>query len=178
MARLRDPHAWLTLDAVANSRTLGSNSLLRTLVLYLDVASNMRVEGHAERHGVVDPRVGVDDQQPPIFRRHHLSSQTDTLRIVRYHSLQVSHHGCQTAIAKFLDRMCLALLASGLWLRYATLQNMIPSFPWIVPHALHPGAIQGKEGIKFCHLATLIRKIEYRSARPETRSSVGANSYL
>ena len=22
------------------------------------------------------------------------------------------------------------------------------------PHALHPGAIQGKEGIKFCHLAT------------------------
>ena len=23
------------------------------------------------------------------------------------------------------------------------------------PHALHPGAIQGKEGIKFCHLATL-----------------------
>ena len=26
------------------------------------------------------------------------------------------------------------------------------------PHALHPGAIQGKEGIKFCHLATLIAK--------------------
>ena len=25
------------------------------------------------------------------------------------------------------------------------------------PHALHPGAIQGKEGIKFCHLATLFR---------------------
>ena len=24
------------------------------------------------------------------------------------------------------------------------------------PHALHPGAIQGKEGIKICHLATLI----------------------
>ena len=51
--------------------------------------------------------------------------------------------------------MCLALRASGLWLRYAALQNLIPSFPWIVPHALHPGAIQGKEGIKFCHLATL-----------------------
>ena len=30
--------------------------------------------------------------------------------------------------------------ASGLWLRYA---------------ALHPGTIQGKEGIKCCHLATL-----------------------
>ena len=24
-----------------------------------------------------------------------------------------------------------------------------------VPHALHPGAIQGKDGIKFCHLAPL-----------------------
>ena len=59
------------------------------------------------------------------------------------------------AIARFLDGMCLALRASGLWLRYATLQNLIPSFPWIAPHALHPGAIQGKEGIKFCNLATL-----------------------
>ena len=37
------------------------------------------------------------------------------------------------AIAGFLDHMCLALRASGLWLRYATLQNLIPSFPWIAP---------------------------------------------
>ncbi len=37
------------------------------------------------------------------------------------------------AIARFLDCMCLALRASGLWLRYATLQNLIPSFPWIAP---------------------------------------------
>ena len=29
--------------------------------------------------------------------------------------------------------MCLALWASGLWLRYAALQNLIPSFPWIAP---------------------------------------------
>ena len=29
--------------------------------------------------------------------------------------------------------MCLALRASGLWLRYATLQNLIPSFLWIAP---------------------------------------------
>ena len=29
------------------------------------------------------------------------------------------------------DRICLALWASGLWLRYTTLQNLIPSFPWI-----------------------------------------------
>ena len=42
-------------------------------------------------------------------------------------------HGCQMAIARFLDRMCLALRASGLWLLYATLQNLIPSFPWIAP---------------------------------------------
>ena len=37
------------------------------------------------------------------------------------------------AIGRFLDRMCLALRASGLWLRYATLQNWIPSFSWIAP---------------------------------------------
>ena len=39
--------------------------------------------------------------------------------------------------------------------------------PWIVPHALHPGAIQGKEGIKFCHLATmcLMRVSPWRWAR-------------
>ena len=42
-------------------------------------------------------------------------------------------HGCQVAIAKFLDCTCLALCASGLWLCYATLQNLIPSFPWIAP---------------------------------------------
>ena len=34
--------------------------------------------------------------------------------------------------------MCLALRASGLWLRYATLQNLIPSFPWIAPPRLPP----------------------------------------
>ena len=42
-------------------------------------------------------------------------------------------HGCQMTIARFSDRMCLALRASGLWLRYAMLQNLIPSFPWIAP---------------------------------------------
>ena len=31
----------------------------------------------------------------------------------------------------FFDCICLALRASGLWLRYASLQNLIPSFPWI-----------------------------------------------
>ena len=42
-------------------------------------------------------------------------------------------HDCQMAIAKYLDCMRLALLASELWLRYATLQNLIPSCPWIAP---------------------------------------------
>ena len=42
---------------------------------------------------------------------------------------------------------------------FATLQNLIPSFPWIAPpHALHPGAIQGKEGIKFCLSGNLGQK--------------------
>ena len=38
------------------------------------------------------------------------SSVTDSFR-----------HGCQMAIARFLDHMCLALRVSGLWLCYATL---------------------------------------------------------
>ena len=62
----------------------------------------------------------------------------------------------EMAIARFLDRMCLALRASGLWLRYAALQNLIG----LHPHALHPGAIQGEEGIKFCHLAII--SLEFR----------------
>ena len=40
----------------------------------------------------------------------------------------------------------------------ATLRCKIWSLPFLGlrPHSLHPGAIQGKEGIKFCHLATLL----------------------
>ena len=34
--------------------------------------------------------------------------------------------------------------------------------------ALHPGAIQGKEGIKCCHLATLPKVIAYSIYRPWT----------
>ena len=76
-------------------------------------------------------------------------------------------------VARFLDRMCLALRASGLWLRYATLQNLIPSFPWIAPHALHPGAIQGKEGIKFCYLVTQVTvpvEVQQRAAEEAWRA--------
>ena len=51
------------------------------------------------------------------------------------------------AIAGFsVCRMCLALRASGLWLCYTSLQNLIPSFPWIVPGWRAWG----------CNLATLV----------------------
>ena len=36
-------------------------------------------------------------------------------------------------VAKSLYCMLMALRASGLWLRYAAQQNLIPSFPWIAP---------------------------------------------
>ena len=51
---------------------------------------------------------------------------------------------CQMATARFLDCMYLALRASGLWLRYATLQNLIPSFAWIAP-PMPPTLAQSKE---------------------------------
>ena len=57
------------------------------------------------------------------------------------------------AIARFLDRMCLALRASGQWLCYAA--KFDPFLSLDCNLALHPGAIKEKEGIKFCHLATL-----------------------
>ena len=52
------------------------------------------------------------------------------------------------AIDRFLDRMCLALWDSGLWLRYATLQNLIPFSLW-APTPFHPGTIQGRKGSNF-----------------------------
>ena len=50
----------------------------------------------------------------------------------------------------------------------ATLRCKIWSLPFLGlrPHPLHPGAIQGKEGIKFCHLATLCwRRCSSRRSR-------------
>ena len=38
-------------------------------------------------------------------------------------------------------------------LKVARWQNWIPSFPWIAPGWRVGGAIQGKEGIKFCSVA-------------------------
>ena len=53
------------------------------------------------------------------------------------------------AIAKFLDRMCLALWASGLWLRYTMLQNLITSFPWIAPTASTLAQSKERKGSNF-----------------------------
>ena len=61
-------------------------------------------------------------------------------------------HSYQMAIAGYLDRMRLALLDYG----STTLRCKMWSFPFLGlhPYALHPSAIQGKGGIKFCYLAT------------------------
>ena len=56
---------------------------------------------------------------------------------VRLHRGALPHHDqehcCQMAIARLLDRTCLTLRTSGLWLCYVALQNVIPSFPRIAP---------------------------------------------
>ena len=72
-------------------------------------------------------RRNVDAQQHRRRRdQRHLERWTDPDRL----AMNPSNHsgsgrsaqGCQMAIARVLDRMCFALQASGLWLRYATLQ--------------------------------------------------------
>ena len=83
-------------------------------------------------------------------------------RQIYWHIVQTGAASAMVArwlIARFLDRMCLVLRPSGLWLRYTTLQNLIPSIPQIAPGWRVGGA---KEGIKFCYLATL---------RPPARST-------
>ena len=56
--------------------------------------------------------------------------------------------------------MTLYIGPAGFWtmapLRYAASLPFLP-FLGLRPHAIHPGTIQGKEGIKFCDLATLCR---------------------
>ena len=47
-------------------------------------------------------------------------------------------------------------------------QMLSHPFLALCPHALHPGAIHGKEGIKFCHLATL--QVLRRIRRPWPQS--------
>ena len=73
--------------------------------------------------GELAPQSLPDDQR---VDRSPLRSQLSI-----HSNLNSPVYGGQMAIAGFLDCMCLALWASGLWLRYAALQNLIPSFPWI-----------------------------------------------
>ena len=57
-------------------------------------------------------------------------------------------------------------------LRYAAKFDPFLSLDCFPTNALHPGAIQGKEGIKFCHLATLQASTSGRetSSRATARS--------
>ena len=45
-------------------------------------------------------------------------------------SIRIYHKGSMVARWQYKDCMDFTLRASGLWLCYATLQNLIPSFPW------------------------------------------------
>ena len=112
---------------------------------------------------VIDVRTSRQDAYPPWGNRTNFCQGT----LVR---------GCQMAIARFKISCVWPFGLEELWLCYAALQNLVPSFPWIAPHALHPGAIQGKEGIKFCYLATMREKTEEsggedkRRRRPRARA--------
>ena len=77
----------------------------------------------------------------PDFENDFGNEETFKMRGER----SLGDHGCQMATARFLNHMCLALPASGLWLRYATLQNLIPSFPWIAPPRRPSTLAQSKE---------------------------------
>ena len=54
---------------------------------------------------------------------------------------------CREALWLFLESRRDSLGIVARW------QNLIPSFPWIAPGWRAWGAIQGKEGIKFCSVA-------------------------
>ena len=78
--------------------------------------------------------------------------------------------GCQGGNAR-TDKLTFFLSRHFRWSvlrcisKVARWQNLIPSFPWIVPHALHPGTVQGKEGIKFCIIAKRSHSPEARRAK-------------
>ena len=70
---------------------------------------------------------------------------------------------------------------SGFWtvapLRFAAKLDPFPSLDCdpkpstLCPQALHPGAIQGKEGIQFCHLATLQASLPPSMPTSRTKAS-------
>ena len=91
------------------------------------------------------------------------------------------------ATARFSDHMCLALRASGLWLRYGSAtQNFIPSFPWIVPgwrdQILPSGNLDANQHLRLrrnsslkssTHAATTTETMEWREGRQAGRSAAG-----
>ena len=114
---------------------------------------------------------GDDDVKKPIRNPLNPSSKKRSPT----HSLPNSTtQGCQMAVDRFFKVVCVWPFGlEGLWLRFVALQNLIPSFPWIATPPVHPGAIQGKEGIKFCHLATLLpHSISKFPPRASTRRSL------
>ena len=95
-----------------------------------------RLSGHlpsiSDDPGRVPYEAGGPAAPAVRVRRHPL------VGAARLHGGQAGSHGLglpaqawlpDCYIARFLDCMCLALRASGLGLRFATLQNLIPSFP-------------------------------------------------
>ena len=121
--------------------------------------------GHLERQEIHLTQVVTNHRcGKPLLR------VTDFLPL-RPQIMNFTDQGCQVAIAKILDWMRLSFGLDGLWLRYAKLQNLISSFTWIAP-SLHPGAIQGKDGNKFCHLATLLHSPSDESVPFPLRISV------
>ena len=56
-------------------------------------------------------------------------------------------------------------MLEGLWLHYATLQNSIPSFPWIAPPPSNLSSIQVKEGIIWQHWCKSAPRLELLQVR-------------
>ena len=78
--------------------------------------------------------------------------------------------------AILLDCWCPSACNRSL-LMVARWKNLIPlDQGGLRPHALQPGAIQGKEGIKFCHLATPPPRTTTRGRRPPTTSTLTRTS--
>ena len=77
---------------------------------YIDLETNTKVQ------------FDTGKQQRWSARRHQYFLQRQR---------HICRHGCQMALAGFLNRMCLALGFPDYG--YAALQHLIPSFPWIAP---------------------------------------------
>ena len=71
------------------------------------------------------PNSGFNEIPLKEVSRSPLSPHSGFIHTIEAGLEKERRHGCQMANARFLDSMCLALQASGLWLRFATLQNLL-----------------------------------------------------